>query len=346
MPIETQGVIQDMSVAAPPPQPPPEAPPPPPPPPPGPTPPPPPPPTPPTGTFLVGINVNQFAGSFGSQGMALTQELAPHSIRVSHGHGQNEAQKTADINWAVDRGIGVLYFLGYSAGVGDTVNSATARQAYANRSGDIARLYRGRCQHYEVWNEWNGGLGHGGVGQSPVPYTDLLKRTYVAVKNADPDAIVIGGVTASVHLSWSAVVFDNGGGNFMDAYSVHPYIYFPLGGGNQFNVPFGSSGVVGANKFAQAIAAQRNQIIQKAGRDIPIYVSEEGVNNGAASNSEAVRRDYMVECFARGRDGRIPSLDGIWWFALRDDATGTFGLATGTYVRKPAFAAFKEQAAI
>lgn len=304
--------------------------------------------------FVSGLNVNQFTGTFDAAGKAFVLELGCHSVRLSQGHGQSAQGLTDDVNWAFDNGVGVCLFLGYahqspnaipnSSAIDDFGSAGdTARQAYANRSANYASLYSGKVQYFEVWNEWNGGLGLGGVGGNPVTYADLLRRCYIAIKTVNPSAKVAGCVTAGVHLSWTGTVLDNGGGDFMDVLSVHPYIYFAQSA-TPTKVPAGTNGVTAANACAEALALQRNQILTKAGRDIPIIVTEEGGTNGHFGNSESIRAQYLTEIFTRGNNGIIPSLEGIWWFDLEDDVLGTYGLLTSANVRKQAFFSFQDVA--
>ncbi|MGI5916720.1 MAG: cellulase family glycosylhydrolase [Anaerolineae bacterium] len=55
----------------------------------------------------------------------------------------------------------------------------------------LASRYRGRIRAYEVWNEPNLSREWGGRVPSPEEYVELLRVSYAAVKEADPDAMVI-----------------------------------------------------------------------------------------------------------------------------------------------------------
>jgi polysaccharide biosynthesis protein PslG len=57
--------------------------------------------------------------------------------------------------------------------------------------GAVAGRYRGRVQAYEVWNEPNLAREWGGQPPDPAAYVQLLKVCYLAIKQADPQAIVI-----------------------------------------------------------------------------------------------------------------------------------------------------------
>jgi len=58
----------------------------------------------------------------------------------------------------------------------------------------LATRYQGRVQAYEVWNEENLWYEWGGYGKlNAASYVDMLRRSYQAIKAADPNAIVVSG---------------------------------------------------------------------------------------------------------------------------------------------------------
>lgn len=308
---------------------------------------PPPPPPPPGSGLIVGLNINQFqAGSFGTAGQALTEELSPDSVRVAFNHGD----ATFGVNWAAARGIGVIYMLGYSVGCDPT--TAAGRQCYADRSAAIAVQHGSKVQFYEIWNEWNGGFGLGvDFGQPPASdaamYTDLLRRTYIAVKAVRPQAIICGGVTAGVDTGFIGRMYDNGAQNFMDMISVHLYVHSP----RQFSVPYNSTSTVAVDKYIDTMNIIRNLGISRTGMDIPIVVSESGRNDqveGAANIplNETRTADFIRVLYTRVR-AETPFVKGIWWYALKDFTASQngFGLARVNDTRKPGFFEFQARAA-
>ncbi|MFO7662385.1 MAG: cellulase family glycosylhydrolase [Chloroflexota bacterium] len=64
-------------------------------------------------------------------------------------------------------------------------------QDFADFCGAVAERYRGRIAAYQVWNEPNLDREWGLRPPDPEAYTELLKVCYLAIKTADPDAIVI-----------------------------------------------------------------------------------------------------------------------------------------------------------
>jgi hypothetical protein len=95
----------------------------------------------------------------------------------------------------------------------------------------VASRYAGKVAAYEVWNEpnyyrfWE-----------PTPdaaaYTDLLKVAYTAIKKADPNAVVVGGVIAAApdtgtqaidSVRFVTEMYEAGAAGYFDALSFHPY---------------------------------------------------------------------------------------------------------------------------
>jgi hypothetical protein len=67
---------------------------------------------------------------------------------------------------------------------------------FVNYAVAVAERYRGRVQHFEVWNEPNIYPEWGNQPANPEAYTDMLCRTYTALKAVDEDIIVISGALA------------------------------------------------------------------------------------------------------------------------------------------------------
>jgi hypothetical protein len=104
---------------------------------------------------------------------------------------------------------------------------------YAEFVGAVAERYAGKVSAYEVWNEPNA-VTFWYPGPDPAAYTELLQAAYPAIKAADPDATVIGGVVGWVtdyqNLAISPAryvqgMYDAGAQGYFDALSYHPYHY-------------------------------------------------------------------------------------------------------------------------
>ncbi|MFN0073366.1 MAG: hypothetical protein ACKVVP_17940 [Chloroflexota bacterium] len=60
----------------------------------------------------------------------------------------------------------------------------------------VARRYRGRVQHYQIWNEPNLTSEWGNKPVNASEYVELLKLAHSRIKRADPDALVLSAALA------------------------------------------------------------------------------------------------------------------------------------------------------
>jgi PKD repeat protein len=95
----------------------------------------------------------------------------------------------------------------------------------------VADRYKGRVKYYFFWNEPNGcswiNDGCGNANSYPL-YTQWLIRCSQAIKEADPDAKIIGGnldYNAGVTHGYEYVqgMYSNGAGPYIDGIAIHPY---------------------------------------------------------------------------------------------------------------------------
>lgn len=96
----------------------------------------------------------------------------------------------------------------------------------------VAERYRGRIRYYQVWNEPNIYPEWGDQPVDPLAYTDMLCRTYAALKAVDPSIVVISGALApTVSLTGRDLndfiflqrMYDAGAGDCFDVLSVQGY---------------------------------------------------------------------------------------------------------------------------
>jgi hypothetical protein len=153
---------------------------------------------------------------------------------------------TADyiVNAADARGMGVLGVLNstpsWAIPEGQPASYSTppaSNAQLADFASAVASRYAGKVSAYEVWNEPNSFYGW-----SPTPdaaaYTEMLQTVYPAIKAADPNATVVGGVLISVTdygdltvnpINYLNQMYAAGAQGSFDALSFHPY---------QFTLPF------------------------------------------------------------------------------------------------------------
>ncbi len=108
-------------------------------------------------------------------------------------------------------------------------------QDYVNFAVAVAERYRGRVHHYQIWNEPNIYPEWGEQTVDPEAYTDLLCRTYRALKAVDPSIVVISGALAPTvsldgrdmsDLIFLQRMYDAGAGACFDVLSVQGYGLF------------------------------------------------------------------------------------------------------------------------
>lgn len=108
-------------------------------------------------------------------------------------------------------------------------------QDFVNFAAAVAERYKGRIHFYQVWNEPNIFPEWGNQPVDPEAYTDLLCRTYDALKAVDPQIVVISGALApTVALTGRDLndfiflqrMYDAGAGRCFDILSMQGYGLF------------------------------------------------------------------------------------------------------------------------
>ena len=205
----------------------------------------------------------------------------------------------------------------------------------------IVSRYKGKVKHYEIWNEWNLGMGSG----RPLPYPGkakdyvaLLKKAYVAIKRIDPSAVVIAGAIAERDIPWLKEMLAQAGG-YYDGVSVHPY-----------NFSAGPAGRTPEEAITWLRSLKDTIASYTPGKTIPIFVTEIGWPthlgwNGISQESAA---SYLARFFLLCK--LLPEIQGIWWYDFRDDGLDAtnqehnFGLLLRNYEPKPAYYALRDVA--
>jgi polysaccharide biosynthesis protein PslG len=127
--------------------------------------------------------------------------------------------------WAQEEGVG-------------TQTPPADFQDYVNFAVAMAEHYRGRIHHYQIWNEPNifpeWGANPDGTPRAvnPEEYTDILCRTYEALKAVDPEIVVISGALAPTSEIWGTNlndfvylqrIYDAGAADCFDVLSMQGY---------------------------------------------------------------------------------------------------------------------------
>ncbi len=144
------------------------------------------------------------------------------------------------IQFATHEGLTVIARLGYVpewARPNETTSTYLDEDyfdAFAQFAAAFARRYRERVHYIIVWNEPNLSLEWGYRPVDPAAYTDLLCRTYRAVKAVAPETRVLGGALAPTlaplgsewgmnDLAFLQAMYDAGARDCFDILAVHAY---------------------------------------------------------------------------------------------------------------------------
>jgi polysaccharide biosynthesis protein PslG len=201
----------------------------------------------------------------------------------------------------------------------------------------VARRYRGQVDAYEIWNEpditafWNG-------GPDPFRYTALLKAGYIAVKGADPAALVV-----SAGLSWDyerflGAMYAAGAKGYFDVLALHPYATRSL-----------------STWVSSIRLARRTQLAN--GDTRPIWLTEFGFNTSVDPSAwqpgvTEARQAQLVTDSYRLLEGEkyvqlafYYGLRNNWWSHDNPQSIDAcFGLLRTDFSPKPAYAAFRSYA--
>ena len=247
------------------------------------------------------------------------------------------------VNAALEADMAVMLVLDYGSRFyekGTKPKAPESIAAFANYVRHIATHFKGRVRQYEVWNEWNIGIGTAtGEKGTPEGYMNLLEPTYRAIREADPDAEVIGAVVAPQALGDG--FFDKlvtlGLTDHCDAVSVHTYNYAARPAERR-------------RPEAWLATMQRIQKLVRDntdGRSVPIYVTEHGwpTQAGNVGTPEQVSADYLARMYLLSRT--LEDVGGIWWYDFQDDGWSpqynedNFGLVKANLSPKPSYFAFQ-----
>ncbi len=108
-------------------------------------------------------------------------------------------------------------------------------QDFVNFAVAVAERYQGRIRYYQIWNEPNANEEWGKQPVNPEAYTDLLCRTYAALKAVDPNLVVISGpLSPTVELTERNLndfiflqrMYDAGAKDCFDVMSAQGYGFF------------------------------------------------------------------------------------------------------------------------
>lgn len=232
-------------------------------------------------------------------------------------------------------------------------NKLYTKGGYPSNSSDIEKFsdyvswivsrYKDKVKYYEIWNEWLNGTGVTNKKKarpSDDIFLSLVKSASVAIKNSDPNAIVMTGSLnplKAYERQWLYQLVNNGLMNYVDAISIHPYSF--QFSGSALQTPEGN--LMEIDKFEQ-------ELKRITGKEIPLYITEIGYPTTYAGGGflpEKAGIDTLkYSLLAKAK----PYIKGVWWYDLIDDGVSYrnrehhFGLLEINHSPKPAATYLKE----
>ena len=228
------------------------------------------------------------------------------------------------VNAANERGMGVLAVINSTPGWASPTGAPgysepTDPSLYGAFAGQVAERYAGQISAYEIWNEPNAAFFYG-PEVDPAGYTELLQAAYPAIKAADPDATVIGGVVGAGQtidgytlnpVDFVDQMYDAGAQGYFDALSFHPY---------QYTTKFTEGGYHPDSPINQLGDIHDLMVANGDGGKL-VWASEYGVPTD--QYSEAHQAEYISDFLGGWSDQSYTGPSFIYTF--RDNAPGAQG---------------------
>ncbi|MBI2194250.1 MAG: hypothetical protein HYU36_19915 [Planctomycetes bacterium] len=166
----------------------------------------------------------------------------------------------------------------------------------------VVERYRGRVQHWEMWNESDFIFWWGSYEE----YAALLKAGHLAAKKADPKCQVLLAGPAWIHglrvagrvfdsPTWLQACLQDEGKRFVDVLNFHSY----------GDVPYLLGKVDEIRRIARAEKCEK-----------PIWCTETGFNSGGSRHGELRQCEYLVKMVASLLAEGVPR---VFWWEARDD---------------------------
>ncbi|MFH1883168.1 MAG: cellulase family glycosylhydrolase [Planctomycetota bacterium] len=237
-------------------------------------------------------------------------------------------------------GLDVMLILDYANRFyddGDRPRSAEAIEGFCRYAEFVVRHFGKDVRLYEIWNEWDIGIGLRkpyNVGGSPEDYIKLLKMVYPRIKAIEPGATVIAGgcTSGGVKKGWFEKIIQLGALDYCDAVSIHSYNY-----GSKF-----------PERSPEACSAWMDDVQKmlrkyNKGKDVPFYVTEMGwpTHIGKRGTEPELSASYLARLYLLARTSS--SFRGLWWYDFQDDGwrreynENNFGIVRPDLTAKPAY---------
>jgi hypothetical protein len=272
---------------------------------------------------------------------SLRDELSWSGTERKRGQYAVSQQHDATFRRAAELGVRPMLIFDYANSLyddGDRPRSAEALEGYTRYAEFLVTHFGKDVQLYEVWNEYNIGIGMREPyrqGGSAEDYFQMLKHTYPRLKKLAPNIQVIGGAPTSggVRDGWLEKLVQLGGLNYCDILSIHTYNY-------------SGKGIERTPEGWHAWMLQVQEMLRKYndGKDVPLLVTEMGwpTHVGQANSTPPeLSASYLGRLYLLART--MPFVKGVWWYDYQDDGweadynENNFGIVRPDLTPKPAY---------
>jgi hypothetical protein len=238
-------------------------------------------------------------------------------------------------------GNGKTYPSAFAGGKGFP-ESPEARALFVRYAREMVTRYQPRVKDWELWNE-----PHSWGKASPETYTALLKEVYPEIKSIDPEATVIscggGGAGGGPGAQYITGIRDNGGLDYQDAFSIHPY----MAPGNNPDTGYPANNSPLPRVSIPVVWPHLQNFInhnrRTNGKPLGLWVTEIGwfTSPVTFANPELTQAAWFARTYLLAR--RHATARAVFWYDFQDDGNNPenkehhFGLITADYQPKPSY---------
>ncbi len=179
----------------------------------------------------------------------------------------------------------------------------------------VVRHFKGRVKHWEVYNEPNIFFWQGPKDLYPV----LLKQCYAAIKEEDPEAVVLGISTAGIDTDFIQLCLDAEAP--LDILTVHPYRGY----------------------FSEKMFMRELRDVAAMVNDKPVWITEMGWSTQVGASHERRQAQLLARCYLSAVASG--ACQNISWYDFRNDGDdpfyneANFGVIHRDFTPKPAYRA-------
>lgn len=223
---------------------------------------------------------------------------------------------------------------------------------FANFVGAFVEHFKGQVGAIIVWNEPNLSGEWGGRPVDPEGYTELLRLSYEAAHNANPDIMVLGGALAPTvetvesggglnEFEYLSRMYEAGAADYFDVLAAHTY---------GFTVPPQDEPDPSVINFRR-IELLHDIMEQYGDADTPVFITESGWNDDPRwvyAVRPGQRLTYTLDAFQMVQEWPWADKLCLWIFRqptdLQNRRDAYFALVSSTFYPKPIYEAIQAYA--